>query len=314
VAEKPKIALVFPGQGSQQVGMGYDIYSKSAWARDVFDEADSVLGFPLSSVCFNGPEALLRQTVNAQPAILTVSIALLRAISEFQEGHFDSPAFVAGHSLGEYSALVASGVVDFATSLRLARERGQLMQEASDRVPSGMMAVIGLAESEVREICSQSQVEIANINSPGQIVISGDKEALKRATVIAKEKGARRVIPLEVSGAFHSRLMQSARDGMAQFVSELVFQAPLIPIIANTTATPLTTAEAVKAELVNQLCHPIQWQGSVEYMIERGATTFIEIGPGKVLSGLIRWIDNGVRVLNISGWEDLRELIEVGDC
>jgi [acyl-carrier-protein] S-malonyltransferase len=290
-----KVAYVFPGQGSQWVGMARELYSSSPRAKAIFEEADSVLGFPLSQLCFEGPEEVLRQTANAQPAILTISIAYLRDTQQLQE----SPAFVAGHSLGEYTALVAAQVLDFAAAVYLARERGRLMQEAGEREPGGMAAIIGLDKDPIKEICQQSGTHIANINSPMQIAISGSSKALAQAVELAKAKGARRVVPLQVSGAFHTPLMQPAMQEMSQVISKLTFRDPFIPIVANTTAQPVTTAEAIKAELLDQLCHCVQWQRSVEYMIDMGVSTFIEIGPGQVLTGLIKRINKEVQTLNI---------------
>ncbi len=290
-----QVAYVFPGQGSQWVGMARDLYSSSSQAKAIFEEADSVLRFPLSRLCFEGPEEVLRQTVNAQPAILTVSIAYLKDTQQLQE----APAFVAGHSLGEYTALVIAQVLDFATTVYLARERGRLMQEAGEREPGGMAAIIGLDEASITEICQQSGAQIANINSPAQIAISGSSEALAKAVKLAEAGGAKRVVPLQVSGAFHTPQMQSAAQGMSHIISKLTFRDPIIPIVANTTAQPVTTAEAIRTELLDQLCHSVQWQRSVEYMIGMGVSTFIEIGPGKVLTGLIKRINKEVQTINI---------------
>jgi len=290
-----KVAYVFPGQGAQWVGMAKELYSSSPQAKAIFDEADSTLGFSLSQLCFEGPEDILRQTINAQPAILTVSIAYLKDTQQLQE----TPSFVAGHSLGEYTALVAAQVLDFASAVYLARERGRLMQEAGEKKPGSMAAVIGLDEASLNEICQQSGAQIANINSPVQIAISGSLETLSQAIKLAEAKGAKRVIPLQVSGAFHTHLMQPAVQEMSQVISKLTFRDPVIPIVANTTARPITTAEAIKTELLDQLCHSVQWQRSVEYMIEMGVSTFIEIGPGQVLTGLIKRINKEVQTLNI---------------
>lgn len=288
-----KIAYVFPGQGSQWAGMGKDLAASLPEARAVFEEADSVLGFSLSRLCFEGPEDVLRQTVNAQPAIMTLSIVHLRTSPLLAER--PQPSFLAGHSLGEYTALVAAGTLTFADALRLARERGRLMQEAGDQAPGGMLAIIGLDEAGVRAVCSDSGMEIANINSPGQIAISGPASALEKATLLAREKGAQRVVALPVSGAFHSRLMQPAADGMAKAVAGLRFRDSSIPIVANTTAQPVTGGDALKAELLQQLCHSVLWQKSVECMIGQGVAEFVEIGPGQVLTGLIRRISRDVR-------------------
>jgi len=290
-----KTAYVFPGQGSQWTGMGHDLYTNLPEARAVFEEADSVLGFPLSRLCFEGPEDVLRQTVNAQPAIMTVSVAYLRTSPQLKDR--PRPSFVAGHSLGEYTALVAASTLSFADALRLARERGRLMQEAGDQTSGGMLAVIGLDEATVQSVCQATGMEIANINCPGQIAISGPSSVLEAATQLAKEKGAQRVVPLPVSGAFHSRLMKPAADGMAQAVSNLQFQDAVIPIVANTTAEPMTSGNALKAELLNQLYHPVLWQKSVERMIKEGALEFVEIGPGQVLTGLIKRISRDAKAI-----------------
>jgi [acyl-carrier-protein] S-malonyltransferase len=303
-SSKPKVAHVFPGQGSQSVGMGYKLYQSSHKVREVFEEADEALKFPISRLCFDGPEEELRQTINAQPAIMLVSVACLRAASELNNTM--KPAFVAGHSLGEYTALVAANVLRFTDAIKLVRERGRLMQEAGQIKPGGMAAVIGLDEAALREICRESGAEIANFNCSGQIVISGSKEAIARAAELAKARGARRVVPLQVSGAFHSSLMQPTVEGMAQAISQIKFNTPEVPIVVNSTAQPVTTAEAVKEELLRQLCHCVQWQPSVEYMLGEGVSTFIEIGPGQVLSGLIKRISDKVRVLNMSDPESIK--------
>lgn len=296
MAADQKVAYVFPGQGSQWAGMGRDLSASLPEARAVFEEADSVLGFPLSKLCFEGPEDVLRQTVNAQPAIMTVSIAYLRTNPQLRDR--PQPSLLAGHSLGEYTALVAAGALSFAEALRLARERGRLMQEAGNQTSGGMLAIIGLDEADVQSICLATGMEIANINCPGQIAISGPSEALDKATQLAKEKGAQRVVPLPVSGAFHSRLMQPAADGMAKAVSNLQFQDAVIPIVANTTAQPMTSGNALKAELLNQLCHSVLWQRSIEWMTKEGTLEFVEIGPGQVLTGLIKRISRDVRAIS----------------
>jgi len=301
-----KTAHVFPGQGSQSVGMGYKLYQSSPKAREVFQEADEALQFSISRLCFEGPEEELRQTINAQPAIMTVSIACLRAASEVN--HSVSPAFVAGHSLGEYTALVAANVLEFADAIRLVRERGRLMQKAGEIKPGGMAAVIGLDEAIMREICCESSAEIANFNCSGQIVISGSKEALARTMELAKARGARSVISLQVSGAFHSTLMQPTIEGMSEAIFRISFRTPKIPIVVNSTAQPVTTAEGVKEELLRQLCNCVQWQPSVEYMVGEGVSTFIEIGPGQVLSGLIKRISSKVQVLNMNDPESIKAL------
>lgn len=298
MAREGKVAYVFPGQGSQRVGMGRDLHDSSPQARAVFEEADSVLGFSITQLCFEGPQDLLRQTYNAQPAILAVSIAYLKASPEL---HGTVPAFVAGHSLGEYTALVAAHVLEFSAALYLARERGRLMQEAGDRIQGGMVAILGMNEDLVNEICQSTGTQVANINCPGQIAISGAAENVSRAAELAKAKGARGSVPLQVSGAFHTHLMEPAVEGMSQAISRTTFRDPVVPVIANTTARPLRDSEAVKAELLHQLCHCVQWQRSVEYMIQEGVSAFLEVGPGQVLTGLIKRTSKEVEAVSLEG-------------
>jgi [acyl-carrier-protein] S-malonyltransferase len=299
-------AYVFPGQGSQAVGMGQNLWQSSQQAKEVFEEADEALQFPLSRLCFEGPEDELRNTINAQPAILTTSIACLRTASEY--GIPGEPALVAGHSLGEYTALVAANVIKFADAVKLVRERGRLMHEAGKARPGGMAAIIGLDEESLEEVCRETGSQIANFNCSGQIVISGTRESLASSMDLAKARGAKRVVPLQVSGAFHSVLMQPTVKGMAQAISHVAFEHPLIPIIANSTAKPLTSSDEVKEELLQQLCSCVQWQPSVQYMVDAGVSTFIEVGPGQVLSGLIRRINKEVQIHNISDLESIKAI------
>ena len=308
MAKSMKAAYVFPGQASQKVGMGRDLYDNFDLAKAVFDQADATLGFSLSRLCFEGPEDELHQTINTQPALVTVSFACLKAAQDIGGSGLPAPSFVAGHSLGEYTALAAAGVLDFTTAVYLARERGRLMYEAGLKNPGGMVAVIGFDEALLAEVCAETDTLITNINCPGQLVISGARENLARAADLAKARGAHRVVPLSVSGAFHTPLMQPAVDGMSEVIPPLDFHEPLIPIVANTTAQPVTIAEQVKAELINQLCHSVQWQRSIEYMIDDGVSTFIEIGPGRVLSGLIRRINRDVKTLNIGDAQTIRNV------
>lgn len=295
-----KVAYVFPGQGSQRVGMGLDLYKSSAEARQTFDEADETLGFPISRLCFEGPEDKLQQTEYAQPAIMVNSIAALRAAIKSSESPVTgNPAFVAGHSLGEYTALVAARCVDFQEAIRIVFERGRLMQEAGLGKPGGMAAVMGLDLAALEAICQETKTRISNINCPGQTIISGLKEDLAKAVALAKDKGARRTVYLEVSGAFHSHLMRPALEELASVIDSVKFRDPIYPVIANTTAKPLEKASEIKRELVEQLCSCVRWQSSIEYMIDSGVSTFVEIGPGRVLSRLIRYIDQKVQTMNI---------------
>ncbi|MDD4858963.1 MAG: ACP S-malonyltransferase [Dehalococcoidales bacterium] len=298
MVEMTKAAFVFPGQGSQSVGMGRDLYDNFPAAKAIFDQADNVLGFSISQLCFAGPDDELRKTVNAQPALVTMSFACLQA-ARAAGAKLPQPAFTAGHSLGEYTALAFAGVLDFGDAVRLARERGRLMYEAGTAQPGSMAAVLGLDEAVLAEVCRQTGVWLANINCPGQLVISGAVMNLNQAMEQAKARGASRVVPLQVSGAFHTPLMQLAADGLSKMISTLQFREPAITIIGNVNAQPLTTAQAVKDELLKQLTSPVQWQRSVEYMAKQNTGTFYEIGPGKVLSGLIKRINKEAATVNI---------------
>ncbi|MFC1917951.1 ACP S-malonyltransferase [Chloroflexota bacterium] len=312
MADSGKIAYIFPGQGSQRAGMGKDLYDNFAPAKAIFDQADNKLGIPLSKLCFEGPEDELRQTINAQPALVTASFACLEALRATGKDAIPPPDFLAGHSLGEYTALAVAGVFDFATAVFLARERGRLMYEAGLVRPGSMAAVIGMDETALAAACEETGTYIANINSPGQIVISGDVENINKALELVKAKGAQRAIPLPVSGAFHTPQMQPAYDGMSLIIPGMAFHDPAIPVIANTTAQPLTSSAVVKQELLDQLCNCVQWQRSVEYMIARGVTIFIEIGPGKVLTGLVKRINPDVATINISDAASVQNFIDAG--
>ena len=295
-------AFLFPGQGSQYVGMGQDLYEAYPEARAIFDQADDVLGFALSDLCFNGPEETLKDTVNTQPAIFVTSTALLRVL---ESNRLQTPGFVAGHSLGEYSALMAAGAMDFATGLQLVRERGRLMKEAGERSPGGMAAVLGLETKVVNEICRQAREETggilqaANYNSPGQVVISGDFGTRDVAIELAKAQGARRVVPLAVSIASHSPLMECIVAEFHQVVEAVEFRMPTVPVVANVSAEPLGSPEAIRGELVQQLTSPVRWAESVQYMIGQGVTEFVEIGPKDVLTKLMRRIDKSVQAMSV---------------
>ncbi len=309
------VAWVFPGQGAQVVGMGRDVYGEIPAARAVFDEADRVLDVNVSRLCFEGPEDALTATEHAQPALLTVSVALLRAVESLLPNGFGGrwPLAVAGHSLGEYSALVAGGALDFATALQLVRRRGLLM--ASSDVGT-MAAVIGLDDGVVAAVCQEVSeqtgrpVVVANVNAPGQLVISGDSDAVEQAGVVLRERGAKRVLPLRVSGAFHSPLMGHVREGMAEAVAAATVADVSVPLVANVTGQPMTAADAVREELVAQVCSPVLWVDTVRWMVAQGVSTFVEFGPGNVLTGLVRRIASGVRVVNVRGLEDVHTFVE----
>ncbi|GAB4435192.1 MAG: ACP S-malonyltransferase [Chloroflexi bacterium OHK40] len=308
-------AWIFPGQGSQAVGMGRDLYEQFPAARAIFDQADEVLGLPISRLCFEGPEVALTATENAQPALLTVSMALLRAVEEATGRPLALPLAVAGHSLGEYSALVAGGALAFADALRLVRRRGELMAEAHE---GSMAAVIGMAETELEQICREvseslsshaetvGTVVVANYNAPDQLVISGSALAVEHAGLLARERGARRVLPLKVSAAFHSPLMLHAAEGMARAIELAPVSDLRVPLVANVTAEPLWTADDVRREAVAQVVAPVRWIASVQRMARDGATTFVEFGPGKVLTGLVRRIVPEARLVNVSSADDVR--------
>ncbi len=295
------VAWIFPGQGSQQVGAGRDLYETSPAARRVFDEADAALGFPLSRLCFDGPEDTLRQTNNAQPAIMAVSLACLEAAREAGLLSRLRPAIAAGHSLGEYTALVAAGALEADDGLRLVRERGRLMQEAGEASPGTMAAVLGLDSATVEAICHEAGAELCNVNAPGQTVIGGGASSVDAALELAKSRGARKAMLLNVSGAFHTSLMRPAVEDMARALDAATFRDPDTPVIANGTGLPLTNAAAIREELVYQLTHPVLWQPSVEEMARAGVSTFVEIGPGRVLTGLVKRIAPGAELINIDG-------------
>ena len=311
---KNRIALVFPGQGSQYVGMGRLLYSVSPAAKRVFDQADEVLGFSLTKLCFEGPQTELDDTYNAQPAILTVSIACLEALRErlTPMGISVSPTLVAGHSLGEFTAMVAAGSLRFDEALLLVRERGRLMKETSQVRPGGMAAVIGLDHTQLAAVVIEAQsrgvVTMANANSPGQTVLSGEVDALVHAMELAKARGAKLVQRLAVSIASHSPLMQHAATHFAELVARVNLQPPLVPLIANISAQVLHSVDELRTEVTSQLTLPVQWTGSVQTMVEHGVETFIELGPKQVLTGLIRRINTQVQTLSLSDVEIVKLL------
>jgi len=308
------MAFVFPGQGSQYVGMGKALFDVSETARRVFRRADEILGFALTRMCFEGPEHDLNDTINAQPAILTVSVACLNVMRERWQamGQVMAPRYVAGHSLGEFTALVAADVIDFESALVLVRERGRLMKENGTERPGGMLAVLGLerevVEAVVAEAASSGIITLANANSPGQIVLSGEAAALDRAADLARARGAARVVRLPISIASHSPLMARAAAQFGEIVARLPLRQPRIPIVANITGQILTSADEIRKELADHILKPVQWTASVVEMVTRGSADFLEIGPGQVLSGLIRRISQDAHVVTLNDREVARVL------
>jgi len=289
------IALIFPGQGSQFVGMGYDLANQFNQCRDIFKQADEILGFELSKILWEGPPEALNDTINTQPALFVHSIAALRLFEN--EFHDVKPVFIAGHSLGEISAMVAAGSISFENGLKLVRRRGELMQEAGVISPGGMAAILGLDIIILEEVCTEASgedgtVQIANDNCPGQIVISGDKPALERAMVGAKEKGARKIRPLAVSIAAHSKLMINAQKEFNNAIKSIEsFSDSIIPVISNVKAEPISSTIDLQLDLLAQLTSRVRWTESVQYMLSHGVSTLIEIGSGNVLTGLLKRID-----------------------
>jgi len=310
ISQMANRAYVFPGQGSQSVGMGADLFESARAARETFEEADDSLGFPLSRLIFEGPAAELQNTANSQPAIMTVSVAAWRTWQEMGSPQATIAKAVAGHSLGEYTSLVAADVIEFSDAVRLVRKRGELMNQAAVNRPGAMAAILGLNEWAFAQICDETGVELANINTDDQIVISGDKIAVARAMDLASARGARKTIPLPVSGAFHSSLMSEAESGLADAINALKFNEPKMPVVGNCDSKPLTTSSEIRSELVNGLCQCVQWKDSVRQIVDSGVTQFIEFGFGGVLAGLIKRIDRGVKVTTVSDIVSMRRLAE----
>lgn len=301
-----KIAFVFPGQGSQAVGMGMDAYEAQPEARAIFDAADEALGFSLSSLIAQGPAESLNQTINTQPALLTTSMAYLEVLKRTGM----TPDYVAGHSLGEYSALVAAGVLSFEDAVKLVRARGQFMEEAVPGGQGAMAAVIGAEREALSVLCDSitatgDLVELANVNCSGQIVISGSRAGVQTASERVKEAGGKRAIMLEVSGPFHSSLMKEAASRLEERLGSVAFHTPTVPVVANVTAQAVTDGEAFRRLLVEQVYSPVLWEDTVKLLVAEGVDTLVEIGPGSVLTGLARKIDRSLKVITINSLESV---------
>ncbi len=298
----PMVGYLFAGQGSQNVGMGKDLYTAFPQAKAVFDKADEVLGFALSALCFEGPQEELTKTNNCQPAIVTMSIACWQV---FKSRHPEIDGYMAGLSLGEYSALVASGALKFEDAIYLVRRRGEFMEEAARERPGKMLSVIGLELPKVREICVLSNTEVANINCPGQVVISGSPLDIENAQKIAKEKGAKLAVILDVSGAFHSSFMKQAAVKLAVELEKAKISQPELPVISNCNAKVALNPQEIRQNLVRQVAQSVLWEDSMKLMLAEGIRNFMEFGPGKVLKGLMRRIDSNAQVTNVEKKADI---------
>jgi [acyl-carrier-protein] S-malonyltransferase len=298
-----KTALLFAGQGAQVVGMGLDMAQSSAAARAWFDRANVALGYDLASICFNGPEPELTKTEHAQPGIFLVSWVAFELLKERLPGlSFEATA---GLSLGEFTALTSAGAMSFADGLRVVRQRGRFMQEACEATQGGMAAIIALDEAATREVCAQAGVVLANLNCPGQLVISGAKEKIAHACELAKAKGARRALPLPVAGAYHSPLMASAQPKLQSELQRVAMTMPIMPVISNVTARPHEGPEAIRARLVEQVTSSVRWEESMRYLLAQGFTRFVELGPGTALSGFMKRIDKTAQTLNVADMASL---------
>ena len=298
-----KTALLFAGQGAQVVGMGRDWARELPTARSWFDRANAALGYDLAALCFDGPEAELTRTENAQPGIFLVSWVALQLLRERVPGL--SFQATAGLSLGEFTALTAAGALGFEDGLNLVRQRGRFMQEACEATRGGMAAIIGLDETPTREVCAQAGVTLANLNCPGQLVISGPAEHIAQACELARARGARRALPLPVAGAYHSPLMASAQPKLQAELERVTLRPPAVPVIANVTARPHDGPETLRARLVEQVTSPVRWEESMRYLIEQGFTRFLELGPGTALTGFMKRIAKTAQVYNVADMASL---------
>ena len=309
-----KIAFIFPGQGSQTTGMGLDLFNNFESAKKVYQTADEVLGKSISKICFEGPDDTLKQTINAQSAILTTSIAALEALREASKGEI-KPQMCAGHSLGEYGAMYCSGVMDLNTTLKAIQKRADLMDEATKLKPGAMSAVLGLEVEKIKacldEVKNLGTAQVANYNDPTQTVITGEAEAIKKANELLKEQGARKVIPLAVSGGFHSALMQSAADGFSTFVKDLNLNDAVIPVVTNVDAKITTDKEEFRLKMPKQISSSVYWVQTIQLMLNNGIDTFIELGNGRVLAGLNRKIcPADIKTYNISDAQSLKDTLD----
>jgi len=309
--ETTKTAFLFPGQGAQEVGMGRTLAQEFAVAANIFEQADEILGFSISKLSWDGPEGDLNDTINTQPALLTHSTAALKVFQELAPEF--KPGFVAGHSMGEFSALVAASALSFPEALKLVRRRGELMKSAGETSPGGMAAILGMEIPALEEICANASsadkiVQVANDNCPGQVVISGDKDALEIAMQAASEAGARKVVPLAVSIAAHSPLMGNAQGDFNQEVGAAPFTAPIMPIIGNVSAEPLATPDDVRADVMAQLTERVRWTETIQWLLAQGVDTFVELGSGNVLTGLVKRINRKTKRINLGTPEDFAKL------
>jgi [acyl-carrier-protein] S-malonyltransferase len=307
-------AFLFPGQGAQSVGMGQDFLASFPPAEEMFVQAEAASGLPLRTLCFEGPEEDLARTDVAQPAIFTVSAIALEALRATRGGSAPQPDALAGLSLGEYTALYAAGAMDFETGVQLVAKRGQLMQDAATATPSGMVSVIGLDEIKAQELCAAAaegqHLTCANFNCPGQIVLSGERAACERATELAEQFGASGAVPLKVAGAFHSQIMAPAAEAFAEVLAGVAFSEPALPVIANVDAKPYAGAREIADRLLSQLTQPVRWQQSMEYLLAQGLGKPYEVGPGRVLAGLMRRIDRKTRVVNLNSYQAIDALAQ----